>query len=91
MNKTYKCEDTGYIGDNGPGISPRLNQEYTECDCMRRVSKEKTKPDKLAAAITRIIEDAERAGRKDETIDALKRILPDYNENLKLNGLEVPA
>lgn len=26
------CQDTGYVGDNGPGI--RGNREYQECGCM---------------------------------------------------------
>jgi hypothetical protein len=30
-----ECRDTGYFGDNGPGI--RGNNEYTECDCRRKL------------------------------------------------------
>lgn len=30
-----ECRDTGYVGDNGPGI--RGNNEYAECGCARRL------------------------------------------------------
>ena len=34
LPRSYKCEecrDTGYYGDNGPGI--KGNTEYSECEC----------------------------------------------------------
>lgn len=37
-SRRYKCEechDTGYFGDMGPGV--RGNNEWTECDCNRRL------------------------------------------------------
>lgn len=36
-----ECQDTGYFGDMGPGI--RGNNEYTECDCRRKLKTDEEK------------------------------------------------